>query len=265
MFNITVIRLKDVIKILAIVIVFYIVSSFFIKNDYICNKFNKNIGINVADIMKFSINVIIIYILGNFVFKNIQFKNYFNQSININMDEFVKMGLNKESSIFRYISGEKEAEQEKTEEVEADFKSTFSKKIFNLSSNIFNTKAKDIEVGQDKNESLDKQNLSETEEQKEASTEEVVTDNKETKVVTKNPITEKYNKEYNGIKIKNETSYELTDDMLNPGNLEIDKKDIIIFHTHTCESYTMTENYKYEPSRKLPYNKPKFLSSKSWR
>ena len=225
MFNITVIRLKDVIKILAIVIVFYIVSSFFIKNDYICNKFNKNIGINVADIMKFSIN--------------------------------------EESEIFKVVIGGEN--QEKTEEVEADFKSTFSKKIFNLSSNIFNTKAKDIEVGQDKNESLDKQNLSETEEQKEASTEEVVTDNKETKVVTKNPITEKYNKEYNGIKIKNETSYELTDDMLNPGNLEIDKKDIIIFHTHTCESYTMTENYKYEPSRKLPYNKPKFLSSKSWR
>lgn len=225
MFNITVIRLKDVIKILAIVIVFYIVSSFFIKNDYICNKFNKNIGINVADIMKFSIN--------------------------------------EESEIFKVVMGGEN--QEKTEEVEADFKSTFSKKIFNLSSNIFNTKAKDIEVGQDKNESLDEQNLSETEEQKEASAEEVVTDNKETKVVTKNPITEKYNKEYNGIKIKNETSYELTDDMLNPGNLEIDKKDIIIFHTHTCESYTMTENYKYEPSRKLPYNKPKFLSSKSWR
>ena len=225
MFNITVIRLKDVIKILAIVIVFYIVSSFFIKNDYICNKFNKNIGINVADIMKFSIN--------------------------------------EESEIFKVVIGGEN--QEKTEEVEADFKSTFSKKIFNLSSNIFNTKAKDIEVGQDKNESLDEQNLSETEEQKEASAEEVVTDNKETKVVTKNPITEKYNKEYNGIKIKNETSYELTDDMLNPGNLEIDKKDIIIFHTHTCESYTMTENYKYEPSRKLSYNKPKFFSSKSWR
>ena len=225
MFNITVIRLKDVIKILAIVIVFYIVSSFFIKNDYICNKFNKNIGINVADIMKFSIN--------------------------------------EESEIFKVVMGGEN--QEKTEELEADFKSTFSKKIFNLSSNIFNTKAKDIEVGQDKNESLDEQNLSETEEQKEASAEEVVTDNKETKVVTKNPITEKYNKEYNGIKIKNETSYELTDDMLNPGNLEIDKKDIIIFHTHTCESYTMTENYKYEPSRKLPYNKPKFLSSKSRR
>lgn len=225
MFNITVIRLKDIVKILVIVIVFYIVSSFFMKNDYICNKLNRNIGINIADVMKFSIN--------------------------------------EESEIFKIIMGEEN--QEKTEEVEADFKSTFSKKIFNLSSNIFNVKAKDVEIGQDKNESSDTQNSTENEEQKEASTEEIIADNQETKVVTKNPITEQYNKEYNGIKIKNETSYELTDDMLNPANLEIDKKDIIIFHTHTCESYTMTENYKYEPSRKLSYNKPKFLSSKSWR
>ncbi len=214
MFNITVIRLKDIVKILVIVIVFYFASSFFIKNDYICNKLNRNIGINVADIMKFSIN--------------------------------------EESGIFKIVMGGEN--QEKTEEVEADFKSTFSKKIFNLGSNIFNVKAEDVEIGQDKNKSLNTQNLTENEEQKEASTEEVVTDNQETKVVTKNPIAEKYNKEYNGIKIKNETSYDLTDDMLNPGNLEIDKKDIIIFHTHTCESYTMTENYKYEPSRKLSYN-----------
>ena len=41
MFNVTVIRLKDIIKIIAI--------------------------------------VIIIYILGNLVFKNVQFKNYFNK------------------------------------------------------------------------------------------------------------------------------------------------------------------------------------------
>ena len=71
-----------------------------------------------------------------------------------------------------------------------------------------------------------------------------------TKVVTANPIAESYNREYgNGIKIKNETSYELTDDMLNPGNLEINTDNVLIFHTHTCESYTQSENYTYEPSR----------------
>ena len=36
--------------------------------------------------------------------------------------------------------------------------------------------------------------------------------------------------------------------MLNVQSLDINKKDIMIFHTHTCESYTPTENYQYEAS-----------------
>ena len=228
MFNVTVIRLKDIIKIIAIV------------------------GI--------------IYILGNFVFKNIQFKNYFNQSININMDKFVKMGLNKENSIFRYISGEKEAEQERTEEVEADFKNVSAKTILTISSKVFETKEKEQNLGQEQNEIPQEEQETNTnsEEQKIAQIQEVATDTN-TQVVTQNPIAERYNKEYNGIKIRNETSYELTDDILNPENLDIDKKDIIIFHTHTCESYTQTENYQYEPSRKLQNNKSKFFSCACWR
>ena len=228
MFNVTVIKLKDIIKIIAI--------------------------------------VSMIYILGNFVFKNIQFKNYFNQSININMDEFVKMGLNKESSIFRYISGEKEAEQERTEEVEADLKNISAKTILTISSKVFGTKEKEQNLGQEQNEIPQEEQKTNTnsEEQKIAQIQEVTTDTN-TQVVTQNPIAERYNKEYNGIKIRNETSYELTDDILNPENLDIDKKDIIIFHTHTCESYTQTENYQYEPSRKLQNNKSKFFCCACWR
>ncbi|MDO5557015.1 MAG: stage II sporulation protein P [Clostridia bacterium] len=30
------------------------------------------------------------------------------------------------------------------------------------------------------------------------------------------------------------------------GDIKINKEDIIIFHTHTCESYTPSENYMYE-------------------
>ena len=228
MFNVTVIKLKDIIKIIAI--------------------------------------VSMIYILGNFVFKNIQFKNYFNQSININMDEFVKMGLNKESSIFRYISGEKEADQERTEEVEADLKNISAKTILTISSKVFGTKEKEQNLGQEQNEIPQEEQKTNTnsEEQKIAQIQEVTTDTN-TQVVTQNPIAERYDKEYNGIKIRNETSYELTDDMLNPENLDIDKKDIIIFHTHTCESYTQTENYQYEPSRKLQNNKSKFFCCACWR
>ena len=65
--------------------------------------------------------------------------------------------------------------------------------------------------------------------------------------VTRNAIATKSTDSYNGVEIKNETSYELTDDILNP-DININNKNIIIFHTHTCESYTSSEKYPYEPT-----------------
>ena len=68
-----------------------------------------------------------------------------------------------------------------------------------------------------------------------------------TEVISSN-VPNKYTNDYNGVEIKNGTNYALTEDMLNPSSIEINKNDIIIFHTHTCESYTPTENYQYEAS-----------------
>lgn len=65
-----------------------------------------------------------------------------------------------------------------------------------------------------------------------------------TEVVTQNPITESYNVQYGNVKIKNQTTYELTEDMLKP-DITIDNKNILIFHTHSCESYTPSEKYPY--------------------
>ena len=72
-----------------------------------------------------------------------------------------------------------------------------------------------------------------------------VATNVETEIVTKNPITESHNVECNGVKIKNETSFEINDSILNT-ELNINKENILIFHTHTCESYTPTEQYNYQ-------------------
>lgn len=69
--------------------------------------------------------------------------------------------------------------------------------------------------------------------------------NVETQVVTQNPIAESYNVEINGVKIKNETSFQITDE-ISQKQLEINKENILIFHTHTCESYTPSETYQYE-------------------
>lgn len=70
------------------------------------------------------------------------------------------------------------------------------------------------------------------------------TENLKTEVITSNPISESYNVQYKNVKIKNQTTYNLTEEMMQP-NIEINSKNIIVFHTHTCESYTPSEKYQY--------------------
>ena len=68
-----------------------------------------------------------------------------------------------------------------------------------------------------------------------------------TQVITNNPIAESYNVEYGKVKIKNQTDYELTQDMLTP-DITIENKNIVLFHTHSCESYTSSDGYPYTPT-----------------
>lgn len=88
----------------------------------------------------------------------------------------------------------------------------------------------------------------EKQEKQEASTEtevKLVKDNNlKTEVVTSNPISENYNVQYGNVKIKNQTTYNLTEEILKP-DIKIDNKNIVIFHTHSCESYTSSEKYPY--------------------
>ena len=65
-----------------------------------------------------------------------------------------------------------------------------------------------------------------------------------TEVVTPNPISDNANVQYGNVKIKNQTTYNLTEDILNP-DIKIDNKNVLIFHTHSCESYTPSEKYQY--------------------
>lgn len=60
----------------------------------------------------------------------------------------------------------------------------------------------------------------------------------QTSVIQANNLTENYNTIYKSIKIKNETKFNLSQSTLTPDIGFTNKKDVIIFHTHTCESYT---------------------------
>lgn len=67
-------------------------------------------------------------------------------------------------------------------------------------------------------------------------------DRKETK------IKETYTDTYGSVKIKNLTDIKLTKSILKPDFNVKNTKKIIIYHTHTCESYTPTKNNSYKAS-----------------
>ena len=203
--------------------------------------FNVTI-IKLRDIFKMAIILIFIYVFSKIALKDINIKKYLDISMISNTNEFLTLCINSESNIIKDIS-ETDKHEEKTEDMEESTIPTSIESILKIGSNMFNSKEIEKEVGQD-NSTIVEENASVEEDVK---TEEVK--DAPTQVITQNPIAENYNREYNGVKIKNETSYELTDEMLNFNDININNKNIIIFHTHTCESYTESENYKYTPSR----------------
>ena len=65
--------------------------------------------------------------------------------------------------------------------------------------------------------------------------------------VTERNIAENYNITYSNVKIRNQSIYNLTDDIFSQDDMSvINNKKILIYHTHTCESYTPSDNYNYQ-------------------
>ena len=129
------------------------------------------------------------------------------------------------------------------EEHEEEEEDTFIEKILNTElAQVQNIKKDIIEANE---EQISSSNASVEKEDKNNNDAEPESSNGETQIVTQNPITENSNIEINGVKIKNETSYEISSDIMNQ-SIDINKNNTVIFHTHTCESYTPSENYQYD-------------------
>ena len=69
--------------------------------------------------------------------------------------------------------------------------------------------------------------------------------NPQTTVLEANNKKDVFTDIYKTVQIKNESKYALTEEMVTPDAKYSDNKNIIIYHTHTCESYTPTENSQY--------------------
>ncbi len=67
----------------------------------------------------------------------------------------------------------------------------------------------------------------------------------QTAIVENNNKKDVYTDTYKTVKIKNESQYSLTESMVTPDIKYGNAKDFIIYHTHTCESYTPQSNSQY--------------------
>ena len=94
---------------------------------------------------------------------------------------------------------------------------------------------------------LENQAVEETKdtEKKEIAVDEKIEVADSTEVISIRNKKEIFTNNYGSVKIKNESRYILTDEMMAPFIDFNNKQDILIFHTHTCESYTQTPNHEY--------------------
>lgn len=69
----------------------------------------------------------------------------------------------------------------------------------------------------------------------------------QTQVISENNIEASYtNTAHNDIKVKNQSKYDITELLANASYALKNKNKVMIYHTHTCESYTASEKYNYQ-------------------
>ena len=221
MFNVTVLKIKDIVKYLVgtiiLIGIFVYTTRFFAYKPNEQKIEKKQEKVSITEILKIRSNTL---------------KKCLNKTIpvmaELEKEKESKKTTNNENKIFESfleteissIKGMEETEKEKNQTEDS-----------NGSDNKKNTS--------DENKSDSNNSITEDEKIILASNSGI-----KTEVVTPNPIAENANVQYGNVKIKNQTTYNLTEDILNP-NIKIDNKNILIFHTHSCESYTPSEKYQY--------------------
>ena len=221
MFNVTVLKMKDILKYLSsfalAVMIIILIGKGLEKAKENGNSENGENGI----IQKLESKI------------DILSKNNMMQALDLTIP--VISNINKEYREIAKEDKEKDEEQNQSKNV---LKGMLGVQIsaINGMENIEKEKSSTISEEEDNNENLENQ------------TEKIEEAGVETEVITQNPIKDGSNTNIGSVKIKNETSYQLTEDLFNTNDLVIDNKNIVLFHTHSCESYTSSEKYPYTPT-----------------
>ena len=201
--------------------------------------------IRMKDIIRFFLlgflTVIIVLLFRNYFNKKNLEKLNIGKKLSSNMSQYVKKAIDTELPNIN-------VENNKSKEEKNDG-NRFLNAIIGLELGVVNATEKmveNIEVNNEVGQNIEnEENKENNKEEKEV---ELPKESVETEVITKNPIADAYTKKYKGVKIKNETGYDLSDEDLSYDKLKINKSNIIIFHTHTCESYTSSKKYSYTPT-----------------
>ncbi len=189
--------------------------------------------LNKKDILKYGIKLGIVLVslfLITELAKNVNSQEAINFQNILNKDK-LKICLEQTIPMMKQVNGEEEYLEEKIRKINI-LEYVVSKQL----AMIKEIKPKEVKKSDD-----EKVKVNEQKEQSE-SIEQAKT-GLETKVLESNVPT-KFTNEYNGVKVRNETEYELTEEMLKP-DITVNNKNILIFHTHTCESYTPSEKFEY--------------------
>ena len=191
--------------------------------------------LNLRNLIKYLVRIIIPLIVL-FIIINLLFNTKSNKNLS-GIDGKAVTGIIDEGIDLLKLSKE---ENEKTEVKE------WGKVILDSEFDILNSKENEKKI----EDNIDNIIIDETNEKQEA-TEKIEETVEQAKLdvnteVVPNSVNPKYNRDYEGVKINNSTEYELSDDLLNPSDTAVNKNKILIYHTHTCESYTPTEQFFYE-------------------
>ena len=213
MFNVTIINAKGSLKKITILIIslfLIFILTKFIKRF----KTNELFTINISNRLIKCLDVEIPSFANIYQKSNTTIKNEEEENTNIFIGEILGVEL----------ARIKEKTQTENNNIQQNEENT----VNNEESN--NSQTQNIEQ-QDENQNGDVENIIET---------------AQTEDVTQNPITESFNTEINGVKIKNETSFTINQETIMNNELDINKNNILIFYSHTCESYTPSDKYPYQ-------------------
>ena len=232
MFNVAVLKMKDIIK--YIMCIFVLILIVFVTTKYVANtKENvKKIEENVQNTASSFLNKNLLACLDTSIPVMAQVNEEYKK---VSSEDDVKNNENKNilhsiiGSQISSINGLEKEENNKSSDEEKN------KKYKQDSKDNKDENTKEQEKSQNNQEEKKQENV------------EIAQTGVKTKVITNNPIKESYNVEYGKVKIKNQTDYQLTQEMLTP-DISIQNKNIMIFHTHSCESYTSSANYQYTPT-----------------